>query len=286
MNRKLLVREYVFATFGVILTSLGLVIFLIPNNIAAGGVSGLAMILNKALPISVGLWMYILNGILFVIAALTIGFDFSAKTVYCTFVLTFFVDLFDRIITIPKYTGEDMVLAVFFGVILTAVGMAITFTQNASTGGTDILARIANRYLAVSMGLTLLLIDFSIGILAGFSFGAKTGMYAILAIIINGITIDFVMKGIEVSTQVFVISEKNAEIASFVLNKLKRGATFIDSIGAYSGSRRQLLMTVLRRRELTELVSFIRRVDPKAFVVVSEARYALGEGFRDIKKIF
>jgi len=286
VNKTLILREYIFATVGVIITAIGLVAFLIPNNIAAGGASGLAMVLNGLLKLPVGVWMYIINGVLFLIAFITIGFDFSAKTIYCTFLITFCVDLFDRFIKIPKYVAGDMMLAVFFGDVLTAIGMAITFTQNASTGGTDIIARIFNRYFASSMGTTLLLIDFVIGLFAGFTFGAKTGMYAILAIVINGMTIDFVMKGIETSTQVIVISKKNDQIADFVLHQLKRGATYLNAQGAYTRQDKKMLLIVLRRRELGELISFIKKTDKSAFIIVSEARYTFGEGFQNINNAF
>ena len=286
MNRLETIREYFFATVGTFITALGLVIFLIPSNIAAGGVSGLSIILNHFVPISVGVWMYILNGLLFLIAFLTIGFDFSAKTIYCTFVLNFFVDFLDRFSIVPKYSGEDLFIVVFFGDILTALGMAITFSQNASTGGTDIIARIFNRYLGTSLGTTLLFVDFTIGALAGVSFSARTGMYSILAIIINGLSIDFIMHGLELSSEVFIISSKNKKIASFVLNKLERGATYIPAKGAYTGVDREILMVVVKRRELNELIRHIRKLDPSAFVIIKEVRQVLGEGFKRIEKIF
>jgi len=286
LNRLETIREYFFATVGTFITALGLVIFLIPSNIAAGGVSGLSIILNHFIPISVGVWMYILNGILFLIAFLTIGFDFSAKTIYCTFVLNFFVDFLDRFSIVPKYSGEDLFIVVFFGDILTALGMAITFSQNASTGGTDIIARIFNRYFGTSLGKTLLFVDFTIGALAGVSFNARTGMYSILAIIINGLSIDFIMHGLELSSEVFIISSKNKEIASFVLNKLERGATYIPAKGAYTGTDREVLMVVVKRRELNELIRYIRKLDPSAFVIIKEVRQVLGEGFKKIEKIF
>ncbi|HEY8542077.1 MAG TPA: YitT family protein [Pseudothermotoga sp.] len=286
MNKSLVIREYILASVGVLITAIGLVVFLIPNNIAAGGASGLAMVLNGVIKLPVGVWMYIINGLLFLIAFLTVGFDFSIKTIYCTFLITFLVDLFDRFIKLPRYIAGDMMLAVFFGDVLTAIGMAITFTQNASTGGTDIVARILNRYYAAPMGTTLLIVDFIIGVLAGLTFGARTGMYAILAIIINGMTIDFVMKGIETSTQVIVISEKNEQIADFVLNKLKRGATYLDGYGAYTKKYRKILLIVLRRRELGELISFIRKTDKSSFIIVNEARYTFGEGFQNIRNVF
>jgi len=281
-----MMREYFFATIGTFITALGLVIFLIPSNIAAGGVSGLSIILNHFIPISVGVWMYILNGLLFLIAFLTIGFDFSAKTIYCTFVLNFFVDFLDRFSIVPKYSGEDLFIVVFFGDILTALGMAITFSQNASTGGTDIIARIFNRYFGTSLGTTLLFVDFTIGALAGVSFSARTGMYSILAIIINGLSIDFILHGLELSSEVFIISEKNKEIASFVLNKLERGATYIPAKGAYTEMDREALMVVVKRRELNELIRYIRKLDPSAFVIIKEVRQVLGEGFKRIEKIF
>lgn len=279
------IREYVFSTLGTLVTAVGVVVFLIPNNIAAGGVSGLSMILHHLLPLPVGIWMYILNGLLFLVAFLTVGFDFSAKTIYCTFVFNFFVDLFDRLIPLPKYTGDDLFLAVSFGTLLTALGLAITFSQNSSTGGTDIIARILNKYFWISMGMGLLMVDFTIAALAGVTFNARTGMYALLGVILNGIMVDFMLRGIEQSSEVTIISERSEEIKDFVLYKLHRGATYVPAKGAYTGKERKILLVVVRRRELNELIRFIRKVDPKAFVVIKEVRQALGEGFKELEEL-
>jgi len=290
MNRIILVREYILTTVGLLLTALGLDMFLVPNGIAAGGVSGLSMILSHFTNIPVGIWMYILNAILFAIAFFTIGFDFSAKTIYSTFMLNFLVDLFDRIVPIWKYSppyihGEvDYILAVFFGVMLTAIGMAITFSQNSSTGGTDIIARIINRYFGAAIGTTLMIIDFIIGFSSMFSFGIEKAMYAILAIIMNGMIIDFVLHGIEMSSKVIIFTEKTDQVIDFIINELKRGVTKIPSIGAYTGKERMLILTVIRRRELAELIHFLKKTDPKAFVIIGEVRQVLGEGFREMDK--
>ncbi len=274
------------STIGVIITALGLVIFLIPNNIAAGGASGLSIILNKVFPtIPVGVWLYILNMILFLLGFLIIGKDFSFKTIYSTFALNFFVDFFDRIVKIPRYVGEDYMLAVMFGNMLTAFGMAIVFANNSSTGGTDIIAKIITKYTHAPMGTTLLFVDFSVGILAGFTFDARTGMYSLLAIIINGITIDFVMKGLELSVTLTIISNKVEDIKKFVIEELERGATFIKAKGAYSGRDFDILYVALRRRELGMLIHEIKKIDPNAFVIVTEARYVLGEGFKRFDKL-
>lgn len=285
MSRKYILKEYVLATLGVVITAIGVVSFLIPNSIAAGGASGLAIVLNKLVGLPVGVWMYIINALLFLVGFITVGKDFSLKTIYCTFLLNFFVDFFDRIVPIPKFT-DDLIIAVLFGDIITAVGMALTFTQNASTGGTDIVARIFNKFFAAPMGTTLLMADLLIAIFAGTVMGTKLGMYAVLAILINGMMIDFVLKGIESSTQVMVISDKHEEIASFVLKELKRGATYIEGKGAYTQKDRKILLIVLRRRELGELISFIRKLDKNAFIIISEARHVIGEGFQNIGNVF
>lgn len=173
----------------------------------------------------------------------------------------------------------------FFGTILTASGLAITFSQNASTGGTDILARILNKYFWISMGTGLLMVDVAIAVLAGLVFSARTGMYALLGVILNGIMVDFMMRGIEQSSEVIIISEKCDDIKDFVLNVLQRGATYIPAKGAYTGKERKILLVVVRRRELNELIRFIKKADPKAFVIIKEVRQALGEGFKELEEL-
>ncbi|MFN4201030.1 MAG: YitT family protein [Fervidobacterium gondwanense] len=286
MDLKEQIKEYVLSTIGVLLTALGLVIFFIPNNIAAGGASGMAMILHRLLSaIPIGVWMYIINIVLFILGFTLVGKDFSFKTIYSTFALNFFIDLFDRILKIPRYTGDDLMLAVFFGNVLASVGMAIAFANNSSTGGTDIVAKILSKYFHTPIGTTLLMIDFSIGILAGFAFNPRIAMYALLAIIINGITIDFILKGLELAVTMTIISGKVDSIKDYILNKMERGATILKARGAYSGRDLDVLYVALRRRELGEVLHAIKQIDPDAFVIVNEARYVLGEGFRSIDKI-
>lgn len=279
-------KEYILSTIGVLLTALGLVIFFIPNNIAAGGASGISMILHKFIPaIPVGVWMYIINILLFLLGVILVGKDFSFKTIYSTFALNFFIDLFDRILDIPKYSGSDLMLAVFFGTILASIGMAITFANNSSTGGTDIIAKIISKYFHTPIGTTLLMIDFAIGITAGFTFDLRIGMYALLAIIMNGVTIDFVLKGLELSATLLIISNKIDDIKKYILEHMERGATILKAKGAYSGKDLDVLYVALKRRELGEILNVIKHIDKDAFVIVTEARYVLGEGFRKIDKL-
>lgn len=280
------IKEYVLSTVGVILTALGLVVFFIPNNIAAGGASGISIILHRLIPlIPIGVWLYMINAFLFILGFLIVGRDSSFKTIYSTFALSFFVDLFDRILEVPKYSGEDLMLAVFFGDVLAAIGMAITFANNSSTGGTDIIARILTKYFHTPIGTTLLIVDFMIGIAAGFTFDFRIGMYALLAIIINGVTIDFVLKGLELSITMTIISQKSDDIKAYILANLERGVTILKAKGAYSGKELDVLYVALKRRELSEILHLVKNIDSEAFVIVTEARYVLGEGFKRIDKV-
>ncbi len=171
---KKIFKEYFLSTIGAVLTAVGLVSFLIPHNIACGGASGIAIVMSSFTNVPIGILLYIINGILFLVSFFVIGKEFGLRSIYCTFLLNFLIDFFDRIMPIPTYTGHDLFLTVFFGVAISAVGMAITFSQNSSTGGTDILARIFNKYFSTPMGVSLLLIDLMVGLAAGVTFNLQS----------------------------------------------------------------------------------------------------------------
>jgi uncharacterized membrane-anchored protein YitT (DUF2179 family) len=283
---KKTVREYVFSSIGAVLTAIGLVSFLIPNNIACGGVSGIAIVLTNVIGVPVGILMYFLNGLLFIVSFLVIGKEFGLRSIVCTFLLNFFVDFFDRVIAFPKYQGEDLFLAVFLGVSISAIGMALTFSQNSSTGGTDIIARILNKYFGTSIGLSLLLIDLVIGLAAGIAYNSRIGMYSILSVILNGITIDYVIKVLDNTLTVIIVSEKSLAISDYILHKLERGITVLKAEGGWSQKEKPVLYVALKRKEMTDTIHHLREIDPNAFIIVQEATHVIGEGFTHISRIF
>ncbi len=278
------VKEYSIISIGDFITAISIVAFLVPYNIAGGGASGLAIVLHGLINLPVGVWMYLINGALIALSLLFVGVDFSFKTIYSTFLLSFFVDFLNRMVHFPIYNGGDLMLATIFGDVIGAFGMALAFSQNGSTGGTDIIAKFMNKFFAVPLGQGVLIADVSIGILAGFKFGLNIGLYSLLAIILNGLAIDFLMRGMEMSKQVYIISEKNDQIADYIIKKLERGVTYIPAVGGYTKTDKKMILTVVRRRELSSLLHTIRKVDPQAFIVVGEVEKAYGEGFSDIKK--
>lgn len=277
------IKEYIFITFGVLLVALGAEFFLAPNKIAAGGVFGIAMILNNYFPkLPIGLIMLTLNIILFAIAFIVIGNKFGAKTIYATVALSSILWCLEKIVPAGTMITNNLFLASVFGTFISGIGMGIVFYQNASTGGTDILAKILNKFVSLDIGKSLLSVDFIITLFAGLSFGAEVGMFALLCVIMNGFVIDTVIEGLNISKQVLVISRKYEIISKFIIQKLERGCTLLQGKGGYTGNDTFVLYTVLNTKEFIRLKKYIKEVDPAAFITVSDAHEVLGEGFKDI----
>lgn len=276
-------REYLLVTVGFTLVAFSIELFLAPNKIAAGGVSGLAIIINNFFPkATIGLLMLMMNVILFIVAFLVIGKKFGGKSIYASLGLSGVIWVMDHLSIEKLVLTHDLFLATIFGTILSAIGMAIVFNENASTGGTDIIAKILNKFFHIDIGKGLLSVDFIITIFAGASFGANVGMYALLSVIMNGFVIDTVIEGLNMAKAVMVISTKTDAISTYIIEQLDRGCTIFEGKGAYSKRKTDILYTVLGRREFIKLRKFIKEVDQKSFITVSNAHEVLGEGFQDI----
>lgn len=190
-------KEYTIITIGVILVAFGIQYFYAPNEIAGGGLSGLALIINNYIPnLSVGTIIFLGNLILFVIAFILIGGDFGLKTIYASFALSFFIEIMEKVFHSSAIT-TNLLLAVVVGTLIIGSGLAIVFTINASTGGTDILAKILNKYTTFNIGISLLIVDLFVAIIGGFTFGLDKGVYSLIAIVINGLLVDKVIEKIE-----------------------------------------------------------------------------------------
>lgn len=280
---KKYIREYTMVTIGYIILALAIKFFLAPNKIAGGGVTGIAIIINHLIPsFSVGSLMLIMNIILFIVGFIAIGGKFGAKTIYASLGLSGLISLLDNYISPEVALTHDLLLATLFGTFLSGIGMGIVFNANASTGGTDILAKILNKFIHLDIGKSLLVVDFVVAVAAGLTFSPEIGMYGLLSVILNGITIDTVIEGMNTCKAIIVMSSKNDLINRYIIEELDRGCTLFEGKGAYSGSKIDVLYTILDRKEFIKLRNYIREIDKKAFITVSEAHEVLGEGFKDI----
>lgn len=191
-NGKVLdvMKEYTMITLGVILVAVGLQYFYSPNNLAAGGLSGMSLIINHFVPVlSVGITIFVGNLILYVIAFFIIGGDFGFKTIYGSVMLSVVIEILDRVFKARALTN-NLLSAVLIGAILISLGLATAFYYNASTGGTDILAKILNKYSTFNIGISLLFVDIVVTICGGIVFGLEKGIYSLLAVFITGVLID------------------------------------------------------------------------------------------------
>lgn len=281
MRKKLL--DFLVINFGLILVSSGIYLFKIPNNFATGGVSGLAIIASSFFPgIDVGPMMLIINIVLMLIGYFFLGREFGSKTIYSSFALSGIVWLMQKSFHINKPLTNDMMLELVFSIILPAVGSAIIFNRNASTGGTDIVAKILSRFTRLNIGKTLLLTDFLIAAAAGTVFGIKIGLYSILGLIMKSFMIDIVMEGLNISKLIVIISSKPHQIKEFIVNELHRGATVYTAEGAFTHKQEEVITTVLSRRQAIKLRNYIRSIDHSAFLTISNTSETIGKGFRSI----
>ena len=282
-NARNFMKDFLLINIGLILVGIGICIFKIPNNFATGGVSGLAIIISSFFPrIDVGPMMLIINILLILIGFLFLGRDFGSKTIYSSFTLSGIVWFTQKTFPIKASLTGDLMLELIYSIIFPAVGSAIIFNCNASTGGTDIIAKIISKFTRLDIGKTLLLSDFIIAAGAGAVFGIKIGMYSVLGLIIKSFMIDLVIEGLNVKKQMVIISSKPDEIKNYIVNNIKRGATIYKAEGAFTSKQELVISTVLNRRQAIRLRSFIRNVDHSAFITISNTSEIIGKGFRSI----
>lgn len=275
------IKEFALITMGIFLVAVSVVYFFEPNNIAAGGITGLAIVINHYIPfISIGPLVLMMDTILFIVALIVLGAKFGAKTIYSSFLLSTSMWLMQTFI--PINITNDLILATIFGTLISAVGMAIVFNANASTGGTDIIAKILNKFFHIEIGKSLLIVDFLVTLLGAVTFGINIGLYGLLAVIINGVVIDNIIAGFKTKSEITIISEKNKEISKFILDDLERGCTFIKGIGGFTRKDTSILYTVLDRNEFIKLKNKIKEIDKNAFITVGEVHEVMGEGFMGI----
>lgn len=257
-------------------------IFTAPNDIAAGGLTGVATMLNYLFNIPIGMSIIIMNIPLFIWGFISMGYRFLIKTVVATVLSSLMIDLTAGIM--PRYT-ENIFLTIVVGGFLAGIGLSMIFVRGGTTGGTDLAASLINRQLRhLSFGRLLLIIDFAIVVMSAFVYGnIESPFYALVVIYITTKVIDMVLYGtdIGVGKMMFIISSKNDIIADKIIKDMDRGVTALKSRGCYSGINGEVLLCAVRRQEVYRIYDIINQIDDRAFVVVSEAGEIRGEGFKE-----
>lgn len=277
------VKEFIFINIGIAMVACGMYFFLMINNLATGGANGLAIVINYFIPDTpVGMIMIIINIVLFIIAFLFIGTSFGIKTIYSSLGVSIMVLILEKTVNLKESITGDLLVELIFGIIISGLGMAIVFNQDASTGGTDIIAKILNKFFHIELGKGVLLSDLSITLAAAFAFGPKLSMYAMLGVIMNGYIIDGFIEGINMRKEVTIVSDKYNEINYFIINELCKGSTFYNGKGGFSHKDKNIIVVVIGRRELGRLKNYIDEIDKDAFITVNNVYEVFGDGFKKL----
>ncbi len=276
-----IIKEIAGVSVGVILIALGLDLFLIPNRIAAGGVSGIATILYYLIQAPVGVAMLVLNVPLFVLGIYRMGLRFGFRSLYGTIALSLTVDLLAPFLPVPT---NDILLASLFGGVLAGLGLGLVFRHNGTTGGTDLAAAVLRTYTGANIGQLLFLVDASVVIAAWITFNsAELAMYALITIFVTAWLTDLVLQGFSYARAFLIISSQASDIAEAIVRELNRGATAWPVRGVYTGTEREVVLSVVSRSEVTRLKEIVRSVDPLAFVILADVHEVLGEGFKEYR---
>jgi len=266
---------------GIIIFSISITMFTAPNNIAPGGLTGVSTVIKHITDIPIGTMYLILNIPVFILGYVFFKFRFIAKTIVLTLLLSFSIDLIAMFIA--PYT-ENKLLACVYGGILSGIGLAIIHVRGASTGGTDIIARVINKRLSfLSMGKIILSLDALVVISAAVFFRSlESGLYAMITMYVSSKMIDSIIYGADKGKVVLVNSGKNDLIVEDIFKIMGRGVTVLNSTSAYTGAEKKVIMCAVRRHETVAIHKIIRNNDPEAFVITFEAGEITGEGFRQI----
>lgn len=272
--------NYAALLVGAFLIALSFNLFLLPNKIASGGVSGISVIINSLFDIPPAYVQWTLNIPLFIAGILVLGKQFGVKTAVGSVLLPLFVLLTSD----WEPPTHEPLLGALYGGLGVGIGLGLVFRGRGSTGGLDVAAQIIHRLTGVRLGLAVAMLDGCVILSAGIFISLENALYALIGLFATSKTIDFVQTGLQTSKAAFVISKQPDVVSDAILHDLDRGLTRLQGIGGYTGEDRPVLLVVVGQNEVTRLKQLVRDADPDAFVIISNAAEVLGEGFHDVKQ--
>jgi uncharacterized membrane-anchored protein YitT (DUF2179 family) len=260
--------------------SLGLVLFLIPGKIAPGGVSGIGIVLHHLFRLPVGMVMLFFNIPLYFIGLKLLGKTFGVRTLYAFILVSLFTDFLGSIFHIPVPATEPLLASLFGGIIL-GIGLGLVFRFKGTTGGSDIVGQFINKYTNISIGTGIMIVDFFVITFAGIAFhDINLALYGFISLYASSKVLDFILDGMDYARSFYIISEKKDEIIKVITEDMERGGTEILGRGFFTHAERNILYSVVTRKEVASLRQVVQQIDPRAFVIIANVHEVLGEGFR------
>ncbi len=279
-------RDYLLVVAGALVQAIGLRLFLVPAQLASGGISGIAQLINHYTAWPIGLMVFLGNVPLFLLGWRFLGGRrFVLRTITAVAAYSLFTDLLILLPFFPqKGITNDLVLNSLYGAVVSGIGYGLVYRARGTSGGSDILARILNRWRGIPMTQSYLLTDTLVILAAGFIFGWQKALYAIIVLYVSGLVVDTTMEGAGTVRTAMIVSAQAEAVASRILTEMERGATLLAGTGAYTGAARPVIYCVVSRSEVQQLKAIVHEADPGAFMVIGVAHEALGEGFQPLRK--
>lgn len=278
--------EYLLLLLGAAIQGIGLRLFLIPAELASGGVSGMAQLINHYTSWPIGLMVFLGNIPLFLLGWRFLGGRrFAVRSAIAVGIFSLVTDLIPRWHIVPASgLTDDIFLNSLYGAVVTGTGYGLVYRARATSGGSDILARVLNHYRGMPMSQSYLIVDSAVVLAAGFVFGWKQALYAIITLYVSGIVAETILEGRGTVRTALIITAEAKLVSERVLAEMERGVTFLQGIGAYTGNERPVIYCVITRSEVAQLKAIVEEVDPQAFVVIGQAHEALGAGFKPLQR--
>lgn len=271
---------YVYIVLGCIVGGAAYPLFLVPNGIAPGGLTGVATVLNYLFGAPVGVTSLLMNVPLFLMGYKLMGGSFAFRSMIATVLFSLLIDLF----RFPALT-DDVLLASVYGAILLGVGLGLILRGGATTGGSDMIAKLVHHRMSfVSVGIILLFVDCTVIALAAFTMSTRAALYSLICIFVSSKVIDLVLAGFGSAKMCFVVSAQSAEIASCIMKELDRGVTLLPAVGGYTGKETKALISVVDQKEVLAVKRIVREADARAFMFITDTHETLGEGFRSLNE--
>jgi len=279
--------DYGELVVGAVIQGIGLRLFMVPAELASGGVSGISQLINHYTGWPIGLMVLVGNVPLFLVGWRFLGGRrFALRTALAVVVYSAVIDLSPRLSVFPSNgITDDIFLNSLYGAVICGVGYGLVYRGGGTSGGSDILARILNHYRALPMTQSYLIVDSTVILAAGFVFGWKQALYAIIALYASGLVSETVLEGPATVRTVMIVSAEAKSISERVLEDMERGVTILQGTGAYTGTERPVIYCVITRSEVAQLKEIVQQLDPQAFIVIGQAHEALGAGFKPLNPV-
>ena len=279
-DKKRFWKEFLWMNIATVMISVGVYCFKFPNNFSMGGVSGLSILLGKVFPVlSASSYNTIINVLFLILGFIMLDKSFGFRTVYCSLLSAGLIQVFSWVWPLTAPLTDQLMLELFFAVILPALGAAILFNIDASSGGTDIAAMILKKYTGLDVGTALLISDVAIAAAALFVFDATAGLCSLLGLALKSVLVDSAIESLNRRKAFFVITSDPEHVCDYVTHTLVRGATVWTAQGAYTHDVHHVVLTVLSRGQAVALRRHLKQVDPHAFMIVANSSEIFGKGF-------